>query len=63
MKFTRGSSKMDKVITYASEDGFYKISKRPSENAWVVREYSLFNILGDEIARCSSLEEAIALFN
>lgn len=48
--------KNDCVTTYTSEDGFYKITKRGG--IWTLKRISLFNILGEEIGRFDSLEEA-----
>lgn len=59
MKFTLKSDKRDAVKIYVSEDGFYKIFKRPNKNTWELKEYSLFNIMGETIGEFDSLEEAM----
>lgn len=58
MIFTQTSSKKDPVITYTSNDGFYKITKR-ANTGYILKKVSLFNILGDVIGEYSTLEEAI----
>lgn len=63
MTFKRVSSPKDPVITYATDDGFYKISKRPSCSKWIAKEYSIFNILGTVIGEYDTLEAAIADLN
>lgn len=62
MTFKKVSAKNDPVITYATDDGFYKIIKRPSSSKWIAKEYSLFNILGTVIGEYDSLEAALADF-
>ena len=59
MKFTKVSSKSDPVIIYRSDDGFYKIIKRPGENVWTLKQISLFNIMGEVIGKFDTLEEAM----
>ena len=59
MKFTKTSSMSDPVITYCSEDGFYKITKRPGDNFWVLKRVSMFNILGEVVGKFDTLEDAM----
>lgn len=59
MTYKLKSSKYDKVKTYVSEDGFYKITKRPNEDKWTLKRVSLFNIMGEVIGEFNTLEEAI----
>ena len=58
MKFNLKSSKKDPVKTYVSEDGFVRITKRPSSR-WIVKRVSMFDILGETIGEFDSLEEAV----
>lgn len=58
MTFTLKSSKIDPVKTYVSEDGFYKIIKRPGK-AYELKRISLFNIMGETIGEFDTLEDAI----
>lgn len=60
MTFTLKSSKNDPVKTYVSEDGFLKITFRPSTKKYTLKRISLFNILGETLGEFDSLEEAIA---
>ncbi len=59
MTFKRTSASFDPVITYTSEDGFYKITKKPNENYWTLKRVSLFDIMGTVIGEYSTLEEAM----
>lgn len=59
MRFYKKSSKNDPVITYVSEDGFIRITKRPSTN-WIAKRISIFNIMGDVIGEYETLEAAMA---
>ncbi len=59
MKFTLKSSKNDPVKTYVSEDGLYKITKRPSKKTWTLKRVSLFDIMGETIGEYNTLEEAM----
>lgn len=59
MTFTLKSDKRDAVKIWATEDGFYKIFKRPSKSTYELKEYSLFNIMGETIGEYDSLEEAM----
>ena len=58
MTYKRTSASFDPVITYTSEDGFYKITKKPNENCWTLKQISLFNIMGEVIGKYNTLEEA-----
>lgn len=58
MKFTSKSMKNDPVQVWNSEDGFYKIVKKPSTN-YMVLQISLFSIMGETIGEYDSLEAAI----
>ena len=60
--FKNVTPKHDCVTTYASNDGFYRIVKRPSVSKWIVKEYSLFNMLGTIVGEFDTLEDAIAAF-
>ena len=60
MKFTLKSSKKDPVKIYVSEDGFYKIVKRPSKATWTLKRVSMFDIMGETIGEFKTLEEAMA---
>lgn len=60
MKFTLKSSKKDPVKTYVSEDGFYKIVKRPSKATWTLKRVSMFDIMGETIGEYKTLDEAMA---
>ena len=57
MTFTLKSSKYDPVKTYVSENGFYKITKRPSKATWTLIRISLFG--SEIIGEFNSLEEAM----
>lgn len=59
MNYRKTSSNLDPVITYTSEDGFYRITKRPSQDFWTLKRISLTNILGTVIGTYSTLEEAM----
>ena len=59
MTFTLKSSKNDPVKTYISEDGKYKIIKRPNSMYILKGNFSLFNTLGDELGRFNTLEKAM----
>lgn len=59
MTYKRTSASFDPVITYTSEDGFYKITKRPSENYWTLKVVSMFSIMGEVIGKYATLEEAM----
>lgn len=59
MIFTLKSSKKDSVKTYVSEDGFYKIVKKPSQSTWTLKRVSLFDTIGEVIGEYNSLEEAM----
>lgn len=59
MEFKKVSAKNDPVQVYATEDGFYKIIKRPSRDYYELKRYSLFNIMGETIGRFETLEEAM----
>lgn len=63
MKFIRRSSKKDPVITYRSEDGFFSITKRPSVQGWVLKQHSLFDVMGEEIGRFATYESAAGWVN
>lgn len=57
MKFTLKSVKNDPVKTYVSEDGFYKIIKRPGCDYRLIY-VSLFNIMGETIGEFKTLAAA-----
>lgn len=59
MTFTLKSSKSDPVKTYVSEDGFYKIIKKPSKDSYTLKRYSLFEMMGEVIGEFKTLEEAM----
>lgn len=61
--FKNVTPKHDCVTTYATDDGLTKIIKRPSDPAWVLMSFSLFNMLGTELGRYPTLEAAIAAAN
>ena len=58
MKFTKTSAKFDPVITYTSEDGLLKITKRPNETQWTLKKISMFSIMGTVVGKFDTLEEA-----
>ena len=57
MKFTLRSAKNDPVKTFVSDDGFYKIIKRPTSK-YILMSVNLFNIMGTEIGEFDTFEEA-----
>lgn len=59
MTFTKKSASYDPVVTYVSEDGFYKITKKPGENFWTLKQVSMFDIMGTVIGKYNTLEEAM----
>lgn len=59
MTFTLKSSKKDPVKIYVSEDGFYKIVKKPGKETFTLRRVSLFDTLSEVIGEYSTLEEAM----
>jgi len=60
MTFTLKSSKNDPVKIYVSEDGSYKIVKRPSKSTYTLMgNFSIFNIMGEVIGEFNTLEEAM----
>ena len=61
--FTLKSSKSDPVKTYVSEDGFYKITKKPSDSKWTLKKVSLFNTMGEKMGEFDTLKEAIKYAN
>lgn len=59
MKFTKTSSKIDPVVTYTSEDGFYKITKKPGDTFWTLKRISMFSIMGEVVGNFDTLEDAM----
>lgn len=59
MMYKKTSASYDPVITYTSEDGFYKITKKPSENVWTLKVFSMFSIMGEVVGKYNTLEEAM----
>lgn len=59
MKFTKTSSKIDPVITYSSEDGFDKITKKPGDTFWTLKRISMFSIMGEVVGKFDTLEDAM----
>ena len=59
MTFALKSSKKDPVKTYVSEDGFYKIVKKPSKETFTLKRVSLFDTIGEVIGEYATLEEAM----
>ena len=53
------SMEIDPVKIWSSEDGLYKIIKRPN-TGYVLKKYSLLDILGEELGEFETLEEAMS---
>lgn len=58
MNFTKKENKYDPVITWVSDDGFWKIIKRPGKD-YELRNVSLFNIMGEVVGTFKTLKEAM----
>lgn len=59
MNFTLKSAKNDPVKIYVSDDGFYKIVKRPSSAKYVLLRVDLFHIMGEVIDEFDTLADAM----
>lgn len=57
-EFKKVNAKNDPVECWVSEDGFYRITKRGG--VYTLKYISIFNLLGEEIGRYASLEDAMA---
>lgn len=58
MAFTLTSSKNDPVKTWTNENGTLKITKR-SNTGYILKQVSLFNLMGEVIDEFDTLEEAM----
>ena len=56
--FKLTSSKNDSVKTWSNENGTLKITKR-STTGYVLKQYSIFNMMGEVIGEFDTLEEAM----
>lgn len=58
MAFTLRSSKNDPVKTWSNENGTLKIIKK-ANTGYVLKQISLFNLMGEVIGEFDTLEEAM----